>query len=48
LISQEEGKRFIDAAQQLAELSADELTGLNVVLPRGRLTCAVRDKRGIF
>jgi 2-methylcitrate dehydratase len=48
LISQEEGERFIDAAQQLAELSPDELTGLNVVLPRGRLTCAVRDKRGIF
>ena len=48
LISGEEGDRFIDAAQQLDELSADELKGLNVVLPPGRLTCAVRDKRGIF
>src|SRR6185312_9262264 len=48
LISREESDRFIDAAQQLAKLSAEELNGLNVVLPPGRLTCAVRDKRGIF
>jgi 2-methylcitrate dehydratase len=48
LILREESDRFIDAAQQLAELSAEELMGLNVVLPAGRLTCAVRDKRGIF
>jgi 2-methylcitrate dehydratase len=48
LISREESDRFIDAAQQLGELSADELARLNVVLPAGRLTCAVRDKRGLF
>jgi 2-methylcitrate dehydratase len=48
LISREESDRFIDTAQQLAELSAEELKGLNIVLPGGRLTCAVRDKRGIF
>jgi 2-methylcitrate dehydratase len=48
LIAREESDRFIDAAQQLGELSAEELQGLNVVLPHGRLTCAVRDKRGIF
>jgi 2-methylcitrate dehydratase len=48
LISREESGRFIDAAQQLAELSADELKELNVFLPPGRLTCATRDKRGIF
>jgi len=48
LISREESDRFIDAAQQLEKLRADELEGLNVVLPPGRLTCATRDKRGIF
>jgi 2-methylcitrate dehydratase len=48
LISPEESDRFIDAAQQLAELSAEELKGLNVVLPPGRLNCAGRDGRGIF
>jgi 2-methylcitrate dehydratase len=48
LISSEESDRFIDTAQQLDELNADELSGLNIVLPPGRLTCAVRDKRGIF
>jgi 2-methylcitrate dehydratase len=48
LISGDESGRFIDAAQQLAELRADELGSLNVVLPAGRLACAVRDKRGIF
>jgi len=48
LIAREESDRFIDAAQHLGELSAEELQGLNVVLPAGRLTCAARDKRGIF
>jgi len=48
LISREESDRFLDAAQQLAMLSAEELKGLNLELPPGRLTCAVRDKRGIF
>jgi 2-methylcitrate dehydratase len=48
LISPEKSGRFIDAAQRLSELRPDELNNLNVVLPPGRLTCAVRDKRGIF
>ncbi len=48
LIPREESDRFIEAAQRLAKLNAEELKGLNVVLPAGRLTCAVRDKRGIF
>jgi 2-methylcitrate dehydratase len=48
LISSDESDRFIDAAQQLEELRPDELKNLNVVLLPGRLTCAARDKRGIF
>ena len=48
LIALEESDRFIDAAQQLEKLRPGDLSGLNVVLPPGRLTCAVRDKRGIF
>ena len=48
LIAQEESARFIKAAQRLGELKANELGALNVVLPAGRLACAVRDQRGIF
>ena len=48
LISREESERFIKAAQRLGELKANELGSLNVVLPPGQLTCATRDKRGIF
>ena len=43
-----ESDRFIDTVQQLAKLTPSELSGLNVVLPPGRLNCATRDKRGIF
>ncbi|HXT10694.1 MAG TPA: MmgE/PrpD family protein [Candidatus Angelobacter sp.] len=48
LIPPEESARFIAAAQRLAKLNTEELKELNVVLPPGRLTCATRDKRGIF
>jgi 2-methylcitrate dehydratase len=48
LISREEGERFIKAAQRLGELKANEPGTLNVVLLPGQLTCAARDKRGIF
>jgi 2-methylcitrate dehydratase len=48
LISNDESDRFIAAAQKLEQLRPDELINLNIVLPPGRLTCAVRDKRGIF
>lgn len=48
MISSDESDRFISAAQQLEELRSDQLKDLNIVLPPGRLTCAVRDKRGIF
>ena len=48
LILPEEGERFIKTAQRLGELKANEPGTLNVVLPAGHLTCATRDKRGIF
>jgi 2-methylcitrate dehydratase len=48
LISSDESERFIKTAQNLGELKASELGALNVVLPPNKLTCAVRDKRGIF
>jgi len=48
VLAPEEPERFIDAAQRLATLKTGELAALNVTLPTGRLTCAVRDQRGIF
>jgi 2-methylcitrate dehydratase len=47
-IVREESERFIEVAQRLGELKANELGELNVVLPAGWLACAVRDQRGIF
>jgi 2-methylcitrate dehydratase len=48
LISREESERFLAAAQRLPELKPAQLAELNITLPPGRLTCAVRDQRGIF
>jgi 2-methylcitrate dehydratase len=48
LISREESERFLAAAQRLLELKPAQLAELNITLPPGRLTCAVRDQRGIF
>lgn len=48
MISRDESERFLKVAQRLGKLRADDLSELNIVLPPGRLTCAVRDKRGIF
>jgi 2-methylcitrate dehydratase len=48
LIAREESQRFLAAAERLPELTSAELAELNIALPPGRLTCAVRDKRGIF
>ena len=48
LISREESERFLGAVQRLSELKSVELAELNIALPPGRLTCAVRDQRGIF
>jgi 2-methylcitrate dehydratase len=43
-----EGKRFIETAQRLGGLREGEAMALNVVMPPQRLSCAARDKRGIF
>lgn len=48
LLAPDESRRFIATVQKLGELKANELGGLNVVLPAGKLTNAVRDQRGIF
>ena len=48
LITREESDRFVAAAQRLGNLRADALGALNIILPPGQLTCAVRDQRGIF
>lgn len=48
LLTCEEAERFIAATQRLGELRSGELGALNVSLPPGRLTCAIRDQRGIF
>jgi 2-methylcitrate dehydratase len=47
-LAREESGRFLDAAQRLPELPAAEIGALNLVLPPGKLTCAIRDNRGIF
>ena len=48
VLAPEESGRFLEAAQRLAALEPAELGELNLVLPPGKLTCATRDKRGIF
>ncbi|HXI73364.1 MAG TPA: MmgE/PrpD family protein [Verrucomicrobiae bacterium] len=48
LISPDESKRFLNLVQRLPQLSAAEVSELNVVLPPNKLTCATRDQRGIF
>ena len=45
IISPEEAQRFLDAAQQLVELPATELSRLNVELPEGKLA---KGRPGIF
>jgi len=48
VIAPEESKRFLDLVQRLPQLTAAEVSELNVALPPNKLTCAVRDQRGIF
>ncbi len=48
LVSAEEAKRFLNLVQRLPQLSAVEVCEVDVVLLPGQLTCATRDKRGIF
>lgn len=43
-----ESKRFLALVQRLPQLTAAEVCELNVMLPPQKLTCAARDKRGIF
>jgi 2-methylcitrate dehydratase len=48
LVAAEESKRFLNLVQRLPQFSAAETGELNVVLPPDKLTCSMRDKRGIF
>lgn len=48
IMEREEGERFLAATQVFPELKPSQLAELNVSLTAGRLTCAVRDQRGIF
>ncbi len=48
LVLADESKRFLALVQRLPQLTAAEVCQLNVLLPSEKLTCATRDKRGIF
>jgi 2-methylcitrate dehydratase len=48
IIADEEGDRFLETAQKLADLSPKQLAGLNVSLAGPNLRKNVRDTRGIF
>jgi len=48
LIEPAESTFFLDLAQRLPQLSSAEVGRLNVAVPRKKLTCAIRDNRGIF
>jgi 2-methylcitrate dehydratase len=48
LVLPAESKRFLALVQRLPQLTAAEVCELNVVLPPEKLTCATRDKSGIF
>ena len=48
LVSDMERDRFLNTVQKLPNLSADELSGLNVEVDSATLDSSVRDNRGIF
>ncbi|MGA9779867.1 MAG: MmgE/PrpD family protein [Limisphaerales bacterium] len=48
LLSGDESERFLNLVRRLPQLTAAEVCELNVSLPPNKLTCATRDKRGIF
>jgi 2-methylcitrate dehydratase len=48
VVSAAESKRFLELVQRLPLLTAAEVCELNVALPADKLTCVLRDKRGIF
>ena len=47
MLAQDEIERFLDVAQRLPSLTADELAGLTVVAPRGLLD-TVSTPEGLF
>jgi 2-methylcitrate dehydratase len=48
IVAPGEQDKFLDKAQRLPRLSAEELAELNPPLPSGRISHAVRDEEGIF
>ena len=48
LLDSEESERFLETVQRLPQLKPVELCALNLSLPPEKLTCATRDRRGIF
>ena len=48
LVLPAEAKRFLALVQRLPQLTQAEVCELNVVVPPKKLTCATRDKSGIF
>ncbi len=48
IITASESSRFLNLAQKLSKLSAEEVKQLNVALPVGKLQGATRDQKGIF
>jgi 2-methylcitrate dehydratase len=48
LVDPAEQERFLELAQRLPELKAEELAGLNVEVPAAKLEARERDEQGIF
>jgi len=48
ILTPEQESNFLGTAQRLACLKPEELAGLNIGLPAQKLTCATRDRVGIF
>jgi len=48
LLGSKESERFLETVQRLSRLQPEELGALNLSLPSEKLTCATRDRRGIF
>ena len=47
-LTPEQESNFLNCTERLAWLKPEELTGLNISLPAEKLTCATRDRMGIF
>jgi 2-methylcitrate dehydratase len=48
LVTSQQKTHFFNCAERLAWLKPEELAGLNIALPPEKLTCAMRDRMGIF